>query len=234
MHVTDRMLYYLDGALSDESRAIVDRHLATCEVCQEELEMLRRGHDALRALPPTSVPPEFADRVLARTRLAGTWERAWLRLSDRQGLAAAAVLLAVAAVLGAWAGRMSAPTPTPTTVAADPPANDGPQFLLLLIQQDDLEPRVIAERVSAYQAWAMELESSGRLVTAEKLGEDSGEWVRPPDVEFDPTVMAASSMTLGGFFQIRAATYEEAEEIARASPHVGFGGTILIRRVDFH
>lgn len=234
MHVTDRMLFYLDGEPSDEDRAIVERHLAECEVCREELEMLRRGHDALRALPPTPVPPGFADRVLARTRLAGTWERLWLRLSGRQVLAAAATLLAATAGLGAWAGRVSAPGPALTPVTTDPTANSGPQFLLLLIQPADLDPQVMAERVSAYQAWAMELESAGRLVSAEKLGDDPGEWVLPPEAGFDPTIMEASSMTLGGFFHIRAANYEEAAEIARASPHVGYGGTVLVRQVDFH
>ena len=37
---------------------------------------------------------------------------------------------------------------------------------------------------------------------------------------------------VGGYFQIRAASYEEAVEIAEGCPHLEFGGSIEIREID--
>ena len=58
---------------------------------------------------------------------------------------------------------------------------------------------------------------------AGKLEDDGGRWVRGSDESAD---------VVSGCFLISAADYDEAESIARASPHIGYGGTIEVRAVD--
>jgi hypothetical protein len=37
---------------------------------------------------------------------------------------------------------------------------------------------------------------------------------------------------MGGYYAIRAASYEDAVEIARGCPHLDYGGTIEVRAID--
>lgn len=50
----------VDGELSRDERAELERHLPTCPECQEELARLRRVRALLGALPTPAVPRSFA------------------------------------------------------------------------------------------------------------------------------------------------------------------------------
>ena len=43
---------------------------------------------------------------------------------------------------------------------------------------------------------------------------------------------AESKEVLGGFFIIAAASYDEAVEIAKTSPHVKYGASTHVRQID--
>ena len=62
----DLLSSYLDGDLTPEQRAEVDAHLAECEACREELELLQLTLDALHDLPELEAPAGFADAVMDR------------------------------------------------------------------------------------------------------------------------------------------------------------------------
>jgi hypothetical protein len=65
-HPHELLSAYLDDELGVEERAGVDRHLADCEACREDLASLRRlaGAVAEEEVPP--VPADLAERIGAR------------------------------------------------------------------------------------------------------------------------------------------------------------------------
>jgi anti-sigma factor RsiW len=97
---------YLEGRLSPDQRAAVERHLARCPRCVAEVPQLR----ALLAEPAMIPPADVADRARrlvapARERQGQAAPRLWpavLRWS------AAAVLAIAASLLGLQAGRGTA------------------------------------------------------------------------------------------------------------------------------
>jgi len=82
--IQDLLSTYLDGELPAEKQAAVTRHLAHCEACRREFQIMERLWDDLLAEPVT-VPADLAARVLAR--LPGRRPSWW------QNLALAASLL---------------------------------------------------------------------------------------------------------------------------------------------
>jgi anti-sigma-K factor RskA len=57
---------YVLGAMPSGERDAFEAHLATCAVCQEEVEELRPAAEALpMASPPMLPPPELKDRIMA-------------------------------------------------------------------------------------------------------------------------------------------------------------------------
>jgi anti-sigma factor RsiW len=89
---------YIDGALAPDEALAVERHLADCEVCREELAALRGLLADAASLPASIEPgrdlwPEIDARLDAEGEPAGVGGRTlW---SMRYQLAAAAVLLVV-------------------------------------------------------------------------------------------------------------------------------------------
>ena len=59
LHATDRLPEYVRGRLSDDVRADVEAHLASCPACGEELQIL----EALLAAPEPRLEPSEAERL---------------------------------------------------------------------------------------------------------------------------------------------------------------------------
>lgn len=100
-HPEELLAGYVDGALTEEERAEVDAHLASCRVCREEMELSTQAVAALAELPEQPVPLGVMNPVAAeiRRRTAGAAPAPWWgRLQWAAGLAAAAALVAVVAV----------------------------------------------------------------------------------------------------------------------------------------
>lgn len=72
--VRDLLPLYVDGAISDESRALIDGHLKQCEGCRRELAALRAATSAPSpGLPEPDLGPSEDARFLVRLRRrAGT------------------------------------------------------------------------------------------------------------------------------------------------------------------
>lgn len=63
-HPAEMLGNFVEGALSERHRARVERHLARCGTCREEVELARAGRLALIGLPQLD-PPRIAPDVLA-------------------------------------------------------------------------------------------------------------------------------------------------------------------------
>lgn len=177
----------------------------------------------LDKLPLETQPPaELQQRVLSTLRSEGLIESRAPRPSSRW-LAAAACL---AAMLLGWTTRGLVPESGPDRLAA------GGDFLILLAEPEPLRTsKSMDALVAEYSAWARQLASEERLVTAGHLvGESTRlepEWVR----EATPS-SAVPLDSLTGFFVVRAEDLEHASEIAATSPHVGYGGRIAVRSIE--
>ena len=58
---------YLDGALAEEARARVERHLLRCGECAFEVRSLEQTRSHLRnALPSAASSPAFREKMVAR------------------------------------------------------------------------------------------------------------------------------------------------------------------------
>jgi hypothetical protein len=84
-----------------------------------------------------------------------------------------------------------------------------------------------------YQSWADKIRASGRYVSSDKLTEEGGKVVTARDgrVAVVDGPFSEAKEVVGGFFLFRAETYEEALDMIRDCPHLGFG-RIELRQTD--
>jgi hypothetical protein len=217
---------YLSGALDEETRRATDEHLGSCAACRSELAELATVWGALGRLPAARPPADLALRF--RKALEASPEGRAARSSSwlaRPAAQAAAALLVLGIGLAAGIAIQRA-----TGARQERTADDGRhQFVLLLYDTDEmrrLAPGEEARLVEEYSAWGRELAGAGDLVGGEKLA-----------AEF--RMLAAGSTgalttpgLMGGFFIVKARTYEEAAAIARGCPHLAHGGTIEVRMIE--
>jgi hypothetical protein len=187
----------------------------------DEDELTDAERSALAGLSAESaVPAGLEDRVVESLRVRGLIAASPRRWSGGWPAAAAALALFLS---GLAAGRWTRPAaPVPGA------ASDEPAYLLLLypgpayVAGDAAEE---AKRVAEYGAWAEKLQREGRLLGAEKLGDDTL-------VLEGRDGPVASGEGPQGYFIVRARTLDEARSIARACPHLGHGGRVTVQVVD--
>jgi hypothetical protein len=100
-HPEELLAAYVDRSLADGTLEAVERHLAECETCREDVRLAEAARERLRELPDVDVPAatrhavgEALDREGSELGGAGRRDpRRWLA-----GLAAAAVIVGVIAV----------------------------------------------------------------------------------------------------------------------------------------
>jgi hypothetical protein len=168
--------------------------------------------DGIDALPAILAPPA----VLEDQVMAGLQARGFIRRGRRRWVdaAAAAALVAVGVGLG--------------TQWARPGDDVRPAYLLLLYPGPAagpaLDPRAEAAAAREYGAWAGRLRAEGRAITGERLaaGADTVPEAAP----------GGDGAVLQGFFVVSAQSAAEAAQIARTSPHVAWGGTVVVRAID--
>jgi hypothetical protein len=220
--IVDDLADTIDG----DTRAALDRHLAECATCRAEAAQLRSLWNELGDLEV----PSPGKTVLN----AATFTPARVTARPRFTLIAASVALLVGIGSG-WFARAAVGMPGDTVV---PPLASEPQEgrvpYLLLLHGPPSPPAgtpppaesAVAAAVARYTAWADTLRMRGQLLVAEKLETEGGHWLG--------TLPAAGPIEsdIGGFFVIRARSYDEAESIASGSPHIGYGGTIELRAIE--
>jgi anti-sigma factor RsiW len=122
----DRLEAFVEGALGDGDRVVLESHLLSCQACQMQVEEWRGLFNALASLPQFEPSIGFANRVMAHVRVAP--RAAWQEWADRAtalvtqvapktnyGWSLAAALFALPVILGgsaiAWLISKSYITP---------------------------------------------------------------------------------------------------------------------------
>jgi hypothetical protein len=249
--VREEFIERLTGTLDPDRARAMDDHLAGCAACREETDRMRAMWAELGSLEPKASAGNAARRlerlIDARSGTAGvgaSGPRADLARPPhlpRTALVSAAI--AASLLVGVVVGRRSV-TPvvegSERQVAVTPAANPTKQQYLLLLEGPartgpaGVAPSAAdsaAERalVQEYGAWAGRLARSGVLVMAEKLADDEitiharGGVIAP---------MRNPAEEVGGFFLIQVADSAEAHRIARECPHLKYGGTVQVRRIE--
>jgi len=184
-------------------------------------------------------PPGLRGAVADRLRTAGVLRPyrdrpTALGLTVGRLVAGLSFALVVGVGLGWWGGSRS----TEAGVGEPLAAGGQSRFVLLLYEGPEYQAlgSSPAEIGQEYAAWARRLEASRSLVLADKLADDAR--VIEPGGTMIGAVPVSSPLVSGnlgmitGFFIVRASSYEEAQRIAAASPHVSHGGRIIVRRID--
>lgn len=192
--------------------------------------MKRIDDPRVRARAGDAPPAALEERVVAALReadliLPQTTEEMNMRIVHMRWAVAAGVLLLVGLFAGSYGSRAAPEAPV---------ADARPQFALLLYENEAYQaaatPDGQAARVAEYTRWARALAAEGRLVDAGKLADD-GTYLGGADSR-TAVVPRAPEGVLTGYFVIRASDREEAERIARESPHLKYGGAISLREIE--
>lgn len=104
----ERLSAYLDGELAPDDVAALERHLATCAECRDELAGLREVRTLLRALPQPALPrsfvlPETTARSAPRTPAPTPLPTASVRARPRRANGTVPALARAAQWVGALA-----------------------------------------------------------------------------------------------------------------------------------
>jgi hypothetical protein len=108
-------------------------------------------------------------------------------------------------------------------------------FMLLLYDDPKgwykLTPEQMQQAMAKYMGWGEKAKAAGFYVTGHRLADDPGKLLSgkgSPRVTDGPFI--ESKEVLGGFYIIKADSYEQAVERSRDHPHMEFGGTIEVRQ----
>jgi hypothetical protein len=112
------------------------------------------------------------------------------------------------------------------------------KFMLMLFdnpaQDINLSPQQMQQVVAEYKQWAEQLARQGKLVGGDKLAEHGGKTLRGSAGKLIITdgPFAEAKEVLGGYFVINANSLDEAVELSKTCPHIKYGSSIQIRKVD--
>ncbi len=112
------------------------------------------------------------------------------------------------------------------------------KFVMMLFDNPadfaDFSPEQMQQVVQEYGSWAEQMAKEGKFVSGEKLTEDGGKIIarRGDGITVTDGPFAESKEVLGGIFIIQAASYDDAVEIAKTSPHVKYGASTHVRQID--
>lgn len=113
-----------------------------------------------------------------------------------------------------------------------------PDYMLILRdlpeEQAGIPPEEMQRLIQKYIAWAGSLRAGGRYVAGDKLVDGAGRVMRrgrrPLRVTDGP--FAEGKEVIGGFFTVKATSYDEAVRIAEGCPHLDLGGSLEVREIE--
>jgi hypothetical protein len=114
------------------------------------------------------------------------------------------------------------------------------QYILMLhhepnaYQSEDMSPQRLQEIVGKYKAWRERMTAAGRIAGGNKLEASTGRVMRADSggkVHITDGPYIESKEIIGGFFILKAESFEEAAELSRDCPHLEYG-TIEVRKIE--
>jgi len=166
-HPDDLLAAYEDGgALPDGERAALERHLATCARCREEVALAQGARRALAGVPDVEAPATIGQTAIARAggrSRAPTWYR-WVGVAA--GVAAAIVALAL--LLPNVGSNGAAERAEPAAAAAEATATGPPTTVSAATgiehQGTNYDAMSVAELARSYggRAYAVSLSAGGQ------------------------------------------------------------------------
>lgn len=110
-----------------------------------------------------------------------------------------------------------------------------PQYVLLLPGGDfeGVSAHEMQKISEDYLSWVDTLKQTGRYQRAAHLL-DTGRVLRKDKDRVVDGPFTETKEAIGGYYQLEAKNYEEAVELAKACPHLKYGGTVEIRQVMEH
>jgi hypothetical protein len=105
-------------------------------------------------------------------------------------------------------------------------------FMLIFISGDyaQLSPEQMQDNMNQWFGWINDLKEKGLYVSGEALN-PGGKKVKGKEAVITDGPFAESKEVVGGYFIIKAASIEEAAEIAKSSPDLPLGGSVEVREV---
>lgn len=114
-----------------------------------------------------------------------------------------------------------------------------PKFMLILrgdvtVDYSQFTPDDFAKILGEYEAWGGKLAAEGRLDVGHKLTDQGGKviWPRGKQTEVKDGPYVESKEVVGGYYILKADSYEHAVELCAGHPNLRFG-SIEVRQVDF-
>ena len=111
------------------------------------------------------------------------------------------------------------------------------KFMLILHQSPgvfrDRSPEELQRIYQKYQSWTDKIRASGKYVSSDKLAEEGGKVLTARDgrVSVVDGPYSEAKEVVGGYVTFRADNYQDALELIRDCPHLGFG-RIELRQTD--
>ena len=109
------------------------------------------------------------------------------------------------------------------------------KFMLFVVggydSEANLSPDEIQQRIQKYRNWSINLSQAGKLVDANKITDNPHVLLRE-NGQFRVQQPELSNETVGGYFVIEAADYDEAVELSKPCPIFEHGGSLEIRQVE--
>ena len=111
-------------------------------------------------------------------------------------------------------------------------------YMLLLHESTtaprELRPEDVHAIIERYKTWSADLAAGGRLAAGDKLRDGSGRVLRGSGARLAVTdgPYVEAKEVLGGYYVIRAESYDDAVRLASGCPHLALGGTIEVREIE--
>ena len=228
-YVDERLSAYIDGELPSEEQGVVERHLASCQDFQWNLDSLRQTVQWTRELPTVPVPRVFTIPVAARPERARRWR--W-SLPVLQGATALVTLLLVLVVAGDFllTGKLAVVAPPLGGAVMEQPAADV-QLTAAIVTEAVLETPLSAVEEPQAEDKAMPPPSAAPTVVAQKAL-PAKEEIEEAQVAVTPTAESRAMGAAG--FEPPPEGEKEAAEAPRALAPPGaatetLGATAVVR-----
>jgi len=222
----EELLAFLEGELDQERHAALLDRIEADPALAAELRAAAVGWAAVGSLRERQEPAARPDG--RRPRRISPW---WMA-------AAAAAAIAITAPVSWWMAARGGPASVDPPSETLQPVVGRPESGFVLVLQGRWPDAATVEaaerqrRAAEYWAWADSLEAESVLIGAGDLRWEPGSRLGPGATPVSVSDQVVESPDfLVGMFALRATSYQEAVAIARACPHLRYGGSISVRRL---